>query len=52
MRKEVSMSDRKMVLSTQAIIEITPELKVALNEAKNKLKASDRRQFMAQIVKS
>ena len=46
------MSDRKMVLWTQAIIEITPELKVALNEAKNKLKASDRRQFMAQIVKS
>ena len=46
------MSDRKIVQPTQAIKEITPEFKAALNQAKNKLKASDRRQFMAQIVKS
>ena len=46
------MSDREIVLPTNAISEITPELKVALNETKSKLKASDRRRFMAQIVKS
>ena len=46
------MSDRKILQPTQAIKEITPELKVALNEAKNKLKSSDRRQFMVKIVDS
>ena len=46
------MGDRKIAVPTRSIEKITPELKVALNEAKNKLRASDRRQFMAQIVKS
>jgi hypothetical protein len=46
------MGDRKKVDTPKAIEQITPELKVALNEAKNKLKSSDRRQFMAQIVES
>ena len=46
------MADRTIVVPTQAIEIITPELKVALNEAKNKLKGSDRRLFMAQVVKS
>jgi transposase len=46
------MGDRKTAVPTRSIEKITPELKVALNEAKNKLRASDRRQFMAQIVKS
>ena len=46
------MGDRKIVRPPNTIEKITPELKVALNQAKNKLKASDRRQFMAQIVKS
>ncbi len=46
------MGDRKKVDVPQAIEQITPGLKVALNEAKNKLKSSDRRLFMAQIVES
>ena len=46
------MGDRKKVDVPQAIAQITPELKVALNEAKNKLKSSVRRLFMAQIVES
>ena len=46
------MGDRKIVLPTRPIEQITFELKAALNDAKNKLKGSDRRQFMAQIVKS
>lgn len=46
------MGDRKKVDVPKAIEQITPELNVALNEAKNKLKSSDRRQFMAQIVES
>ena len=46
------MGDRKVDMPTHAIEQITPELKTALNEAKSKLKGSDRRQFMAQIVVS
>jgi len=46
------MGDRKIVLPTRPIEQITFELKAALNDAKNKLKGSDRRQFMAQIVLS
>ena len=46
------MGDRKIEVPEHAIIQITSELKAALNEAKNKLKSSDRRQFMAQIVLS
>lgn len=46
------MGDRKIEVPAHAIKQITPELKAALNEAKNKLKSSDRRQFMAQIVLS
>jgi transposase len=46
------MGDRKIVATTHTIEQITPELKAALNDAKNKLNGSDRRQFMAQIVKS
>jgi transposase len=52
MRKEIAMVDRKIEAATHAIEQITPELKAALNEAKDKLKSSDRRQFMAQIVVS
>jgi hypothetical protein len=46
------MGDRKTEPAATAIKKIKPELKAALNEAKNQLKGSDRRQFMAQIVKS
>ncbi len=46
------MGDRKIDVPKHAIEQITPELKAALNEAKSKLKGSDRRQFMAQIVLS
>jgi hypothetical protein len=46
------MGDRKKVEASKSIEQITPELKAALNDAKNKLKGSDRRQFMAQIVES
>jgi hypothetical protein len=46
------MGDRKIRVPIHAIEHITPELKTALNETKNKLKSSDRRQFMAQIVES
>jgi len=46
------MGDRKIEVPAHAIKQITPELKAALNDAKNKLKGSDRRQFMAQIVES
>ena len=46
------MGDRKIEVPAHAIKQITPELKAALNEAKIKLKYSDRRQFMAQIVLS
>jgi hypothetical protein len=46
------MGDRKFRVPIHAIEQITPELKAALNEAKNNLKSSDRRQFMAQIVES
>ena len=46
------MGDRKIEVPEHAIKQITSELKAALNEAKNKLKSSDRRQFMAQIVLS
>jgi hypothetical protein len=51
MRKKDTMVDRKIVAPTNSIEQITIELKDALNEAKNKLKSSDRRRFMAQIVK-
>lgn len=46
------MGDRKIDVPPPAIEQITPALKAALNEAKDKLKSSDRRQFMAKIVLS
>ena len=46
------MGDRKTDPAAPAIKQITPELKDALNQAKNQLKGSHRRQFMARIVKS
>jgi hypothetical protein len=46
------MGDRKTEPVAKAIKQITPKLKAALNQAKNQLKVSDRRQFMARIVKS
>ena len=46
------MGDRKIKGPTYAIEQITAELKAALNDAKKKLKGSERRQFMAQIVES
>lgn len=44
------MDDQKSDTLYEAIAEITPELKAALNETKAKLKGFDRRRFMAQIV--
>jgi len=44
------MDDQKNATQHKAIGEITPELKTTLNETKAKLKGSDRRRFMAQIV--
>jgi hypothetical protein len=46
------MGDRETNVPPPAIEQITPALKAALNEAKDKLKSSDRRQFMAKIVLS
>ena len=44
------MDDQKNATQHKAIGEITPELKTTLNETRAKLKGSDRRRFMAQIV--
>ena len=45
------MADQKTEEVSGAIGEITPELKKTLNETKNALKGSDRRLFMAKIVR-
>ncbi len=45
------MDDQKVADEFGPIGEITPELKKALNETKNTLKGSDRRLFMAKIVR-
>jgi len=44
------MDDQKNATQHKSIGEITPELKTTLNETRAKLKGSDRRRFMAQIV--
>lgn len=44
------MDDQEKTKMDQVIREITPELKATLNETRAKLKGSDRRRFMAQIV--
>jgi DNA-binding protein Fis len=44
------MADQEKGKEPIAIATITPELKKALNETRSKLKGSDRRRFMAQIV--
>ena len=44
------MDDQENSVPYTAIGEITPELKATLNETRAKLKGSDRRRFMAQIV--
>jgi len=44
------MDDHEKEKQPKTIAEITPDLKAALNETKSKLKGSDRRRFMAQIV--
>jgi DNA-binding protein Fis len=44
------MADQEKGKEPIAIATITPELKEALNETRSKLKGSDRRRFMAQIV--
>jgi hypothetical protein len=44
------MDDQKKETQHKAIGEITPELKATLNETRAKLKGSNRRRFMAQIV--
>lgn len=44
------MDDHEKEKQPKTIGEITPELKATLNETKSKLKGSDRRRFMAQIV--
>lgn len=44
------MDDQIKTKQDQVIREVTPELKATLNETRAKLKGSDRRRFMAQIV--
>ena len=44
------MDDQKNATQHKSIGEITPELKTTLNETRAKLKGSDRRRLMAQIV--
>ena len=44
------MDDHGQVKQPKTFAKITPELKAILNETKIKLKGSDRRRFMAQIV--
>jgi hypothetical protein len=44
------MDDHENGKPYEAISEITPDLKAALNETRAKLKGFDRRRFMAQIV--
>ena len=44
------MRDHEKVLSPIAINEITPELRKFLNETRSKLKGSERREFMANVV--
>jgi len=44
------MDDQKRMEQSKVIEHITPELKTTLNETRAKLKGSDRRRFMAQIV--
>ncbi|GBC63751.1 transposase [Desulfonema ishimotonii] len=44
------MDNQEQTTQYNAIVEITPELKEALNETRSKLKGSDQRRFMAQIV--
>lgn len=44
------MDDQEHTAPYDAIGEITPELKAALNETRAKLRGADRRRFMAQIV--
>lgn len=46
------MDDHGKAKQPKAFVKFTPELKVILNETRNKLKGSDRRRFMAQIVLS
>jgi hypothetical protein len=46
------MDDHENGNPYEAISEITPDLKAALNETRAKLKGFDRRRFMAQIVMS
>ena len=48
--KEDTMDDHEQVKQPKKLAKITPELNAILNETKNKLKGSDRRRFMAQIV--
>ncbi len=50
--QEESMIDQNPLLYEQAITEITPELKKAINQGRKNLKGSDRRKFMARIVLS
>lgn len=45
------MDDCKKVSEQGAIGEITPEMKQTLNETRNALKGSERRKFMAKIVR-
>ncbi len=44
------MDDQERATQYGAIREVTPELKLTLNETRSKLKGYDRRRFMAQIV--
>ncbi len=46
------MDDHGKAKQPKAFVKFTPELKAILNETRKKLKGSDRRRFMAQIVLS
>ena len=48
--KEDTMDDHQKTKRPKTFAKITPELKAILNETRKKLKGSDRRRFMAQIV--
>lgn len=45
------MIDHRSVLDSDSIDYLTPEMKTFLNETRSKLKGSERRKFMAQVVR-
>lgn len=45
------MIDHRSVLDSESIENLTPEIKTFLNETRSKLKGSERRKFMAKVVR-